>query len=146
MICSEDKAARLDELAEIVSEWADAESDGLEAEVAQALRESAQQIRTHVPDVFAPHWPAGIEKNTEYRVLCDDKGRNGGTYLSVVVSVDGDTNVFMQDWENVPEGSPWAWPNLRCRTLAGGGKNHRTHQALLWLAQAIHLDAEECKR
>lgn len=94
--------------------------------------------------VFKPHWPEGLEQNHGYEFRCDDKGRNGGTWLRVIVANDGDVHVVMQDWEDFPEGSPDFMPSVRCRTEFGGGRHSRTHQALLWLAQAIRLDNEEC--
>ena len=93
--------------------------------------------------VFKAHWPEGVEAGKFYRVLCDDKGRLGGSWLQVLVAMDGDVHVSMQDWEEIPEGKPTPFPSIRVRTLAGGGKNTRTRQALLWLAEAIRLDAEE---
>jgi hypothetical protein len=91
-------------------------------------------------DVFRPHWPPGLEPLTSYEVPCDDKGRNGRSWLRVMVAGDGDVHVSMQDWEGVPVGEPTAFPSIRIRTLIGGGRNERTRQALLWLAQAIRLD------
>lgn len=81
-----------------------------------------------------------------YHLPCDDKGRNGGSWLQVYVAPDSDVHVMMQDWEDMPNGMPEFLPSLRCRTYFGGGRNHRTHQALLWLAQAIRLDNEENRR
>ncbi len=93
--------------------------------------------------VFESQWPAGLEHSTSYQVLCDDKGRNEGSWLKVMIGNDGDAWVTMQDWENVPEGNPTPFPSIRVRTLTGGGRNYRTRQALLWLAEAIRLDQEE---
>ena len=98
------------------------------------------------PQAFSPCWPVGTDQNTAYRVKCDDKGRNGGSWLDVVVAVDGDVHLMMQDWEEIPEGNPDPNPTIRVRTLAGGGRNLRTHQALLWLADAIRRDNEENAR
>lgn len=96
--------------------------------------------------VFAPNWPEGLEAGKFHRVPCDDKGAGGGCWLQVMVAPhDGDVYVSMQDWERMPEGKPNPLPSLRSRTAFGGGRNHRTHQALLWLARAIQLDAEEAK-
>lgn len=89
------------------------------------------------PRVFHPHWPEGIEAGESYRVLCDDKGRNEGSWLRVLVDEQGDVWLSMQDWENIPEGQPSPNPGIRIRALAGGGRMTRTHQALLWLADAI---------
>lgn len=97
------------------------------------------------PSVFKPHWPEGLVQGEMYRVACDDKGRNGGSWLQVIVANDADVHVSMQDWEDIlePRSSPSPHPSIRVRTLAGGGKNIRVRQALLWLAEAIRLDTEE---
>ncbi len=96
------------------------------------------------PNVFDPNWPEGLKADTHYRAPCDDKGRNGGSWIQVMVSgQDGDVYVSMQDWEEMPEGAPSPFPSLRNRTYAGGGRYQRTHQALLWLADAIRRDNEE---
>jgi len=94
-------------------------------------------------EVFDPKWPDGLEPNTHYKLLCDDKGQNGGTWLSIFISNDGDAYVSMQDWEDIPNGIPRSFPSLRVRTLMGGGHNLRTRQALLWLADAIRRDNAE---
>lgn len=98
-----------------------------------------------MPDVFKPHWPEGLKPNTSYRFLCDDKGRDGGTWFQLFIADDGDVHLMAQDWEDIKEeGSvPNNHPSIRCRTLHGGGRHGRTRQALLWLAQAIRLDNEE---
>ena len=90
-------------------------------------------------------WPPGLEPQVFYEVLCDDKGAKGGSYLRVMVAQDGDVHMSMQDWEEIPEGQPDPFPSIRVRTLAGGGRNIRTRQALLELANAMRLDAEERK-
>ena len=95
------------------------------------------------PAAFRAHWPAGLQAGQYYEVLCDDKGRNGGSYLRVLIANDGDVHVMMQDWEDMPKGDPSPFPSIRIRSLAGGGKNIRTRQALLWLAEAIRLDTQE---
>jgi hypothetical protein len=97
-------------------------------------------------NVFAPYWPAGLKQDESYRILCDDKGRNGTSWLKVYLAPDGDAHCVMMDWEDAPGGQPTPFPSIRIRTFMGGGRNHRTHQALLWLAQAIRLDNEENKR
>jgi hypothetical protein len=97
-------------------------------------------------NVFAPYWPPGLKQDQVYQVLCDDKGYNGKSYLRIYTAPDGDVHCSMMDWERAPEGSPTPFPSIRVRTFCGGGRNHRTHQALLWLAQAIRLDNEENKR
>ena len=86
-------------------------------------------------------WPPSLESDTIYQVSCDDTGRNGGSWLRVYISgVDGDVYVSMQEWEDIPEGAPDPFPSIRIRTFAGGGRNTRTRQALLNLAEAIMLD------
>ena len=69
------------------------------------------------PKVFNPEWPEGLEQGTFYRVLCDDKGRDEGTWLQVAVANDGDIHVSMQDWEHItePETRPSPLPTLRSR-------------------------------
>lgn len=98
--------------------------------------------------VFEPRWPTGITDLETYQVLCDDKGRDGGSWLRVLIAGDGDVHVSMQDWENIKEEGtkPSCFPSVRIRTYDGGGRNIRTRQALLWLARAIMLDNEENKR
>ena len=100
------------------------------------------------PKVFDPKWPEGLIGETTYGVLCDDKGRDGGSWLRVYVATDGDVHVALQDWEDIktPDSQPTPFPHIRVRTFAGGGRSHRTHQALLWLADAIRRDNEENKR
>lgn len=93
--------------------------------------------------VFKSAWPEGLKERTSYRIVCDDKGRTGSTYVEVFVAPDGDAHVVMQDWENFPKGMPSALPSARIRTGNGGGRSMRTRQALLWLAQAIRLDNAE---
>ena len=96
--------------------------------------------------VFNPKWPDGLKQNEVYEISCDDKGRSGGCWLRLFVAEDGDVHLVMQDWEDMPEGEPSKIPAMRVRTLMGGGRNTRTHQALLWLAQAMRLDAAERAR
>lgn len=98
------------------------------------------------PSAFAAQWPEGLEQGKLYRVPCDDKGARGGSWLQVLVAGDGDVHVSMQDWEDIPDGSPTPFPSIRVRTYAGGGRNSRTRQALLWLADAIRRDSEEAQQ
>lgn len=95
-----------------------------------------------VTDPFAPHWPEGLKADEAYEFRCDDKGRDGGSWLRLVIAGDGDVWMVAQDWEDIKEEgtAPNPIPSLRCRTFNGGGRRGRTHQALLWLAQAIRLD------
>jgi hypothetical protein len=95
------------------------------------------------PAAFRPHWPDGLKQNETYRIFCDDKGRNEGSWLQVFIAEDGDAHVMMQEWEDIPEGEPMPIPSVRVRTHPGGGRNWRTRQALLWLADAIRRDNEE---
>jgi hypothetical protein len=94
------------------------------------------------PNVFKPQWPEGLDQGGIYEVLCDDKGRNGQTWLRVIIANDSDVHVSMQEWEDGYE-RPSPFPSIRVRTFAGGRRNHRTRQALLWLADAIRRDNEE---
>lgn len=94
--------------------------------------------------VLSSQWPDGLEAGTFYEVACDDRGRNGGTWLRVFISpADGDAHVMAQNWEDMPEGEPDPNVQIRLRTRAGGGRASRTRQALLWLAEAIRLDASD---
>src|ERR1035437_8258556 len=92
------------------------------------------------PAVFKPNWPEELKGETSYRIPCDVKGRKGGSWLQVYVASDGDVHVSMQDWEDMPEGSPTPFPSVRIRTLIGGGRHVRTRQGLLWLADGIRRD------
>ena len=106
----------------------------------------AQVWRSPAENPFEPHWPEGLVPGESYELPCDDKGRNGGSWLRVMVSeADNDVWLLMQDWEDLPEGEPNPIPSLRCRTLMGGGRHSRTHQALMNLANAIRLDREEAE-
>lgn len=106
-------------------------------------------IREKDPEhqVFKPKWPVCLKAGEVYEFPCDDKGREGACWLRVTIAEDGDVHVWMQEWEDIKlEGSsPHPLPSVRCRTYQGGGKHLRTHQALLWLAEAIRLDNEEIK-
>ncbi len=95
------------------------------------------------PAAFQSNWPEGLSPEVAYQVLCDDKGCKAGSFLNVYIDQQGDVFLSMQDWENVPEGEPTPFPSIRIRTLAGGGRNRRTRQALLWLADAIRRDNED---
>lgn len=98
------------------------------------------------PKIFNAAWPKGLKQETIYEVSCDDGGREGGSWLRVFIGVDGDAHVMMQEWENIksdPDSRPDQIPHIRVRTYAGGGRNHRTRQALVWLADAIRRDNEE---
>jgi hypothetical protein len=94
-------------------------------------------------DPFRPRWPEGLEAGTLYEIPCDDQGCTGGCWLRVMVANDGDVWVSMQEWPDVPKGKPDPLPSIRIRTLAGGGRNQRTRQALLWLAKAMELDQQD---
>jgi hypothetical protein len=93
-------------------------------------------------DPYRSKWPDGLEQNVHYEFPCDDKGRDGGCWLRVVVANDGDAHVSMQEWEDIrePGTKPNPIPSVRCRSFAGGGRFLRTRQALLMLANAIRLD------
>jgi len=100
---------------------------------------------------FRPHWPAGLEPGETYVLPCDD---NRHACLRVTVGPDGDVWLGMEAQRvDTQTGRPLErddpvlgldpLPSLRNRTLAGGGRHLRTHQALLWLALAIKLDNAE---
>jgi hypothetical protein len=90
--------------------------------------------------IFKPYWPPNLKTHEFYEVACDDKGRNEMSWLRVLIAPDGDVHVSMQEWEDFPQGQPDPFPSVRIRTFGGGGRNQRTRQALLWLAEAIRLD------
>lgn len=94
--------------------------------------------------VETPHWPEGLEMLRHYEFPCDDKGRDGGCWLRVMVAGDGDVHVSMQEWEDIREAgsTPNPFPSVRCRAYHGGGRFTRTRQALLLLADAIRRDRE----
>lgn len=94
-------------------------------------------------EVFAPHWPEGLDAGDVHRTLCDDKGRNERAFLEVLLAGDGDVHVTMQDGESFSGDRLHPIPTIRKRTSLGGGKDMRTRQALLWLALAIKLDNED---
>ncbi|USV41119.1 hypothetical protein [Xanthomonas phage BUDD] len=112
----------------------------------QIAMELEQARRDFLDEPFIAHWPEGLEQEQIYQLNCDDKGRSGANWLKVYTAGDGDVHLIMQDWEEYPEFQPEFMPSLRCRTYIGGGRNWRTHQALLWLAQAIRLDNIENRR
>jgi hypothetical protein len=83
-----------------------------------------------------PH-PAEIEPGVLYMRLQDD---HDGTYeglIGVAFSRDGDAHVQFTESES---GAP-----LRFRTILGGGASPRTRNALVLLALAMKLDADEEK-
>ncbi len=51
--------------------------------------------------VFDPHWPPALKQNTQYKVSCDDKGRNGRSWLKVIVANDGDVHVSMHETRTI---------------------------------------------
>ncbi len=91
--------------------------------------------------IFKPHWPKDLKPVTFYKVACDDKGGDGTCWLKVMVANDGDVHVSM--FEQEVDEDPIPLPSIRVRTFSGGGRNQRTRQALLWLAEAIRLDNNE---
>lgn len=97
--------------------------------------------------VFKPYRPEGLETGKQYTLLCDDDGIIDDAWLKVIISEDGDVYLRMHDWDGINEElrndegiHASTFPGIRVRTLIGGGRNPRTRQALLWLAQAIRLD------
>lgn len=108
------------------------------------------------PKAFKPEWPEGLEMGKQYRFLCDDKGRDGDCFISVMVAGDGDVHLMASErmeratTDKVTGEKLHAiydsFPSIRCRTGVGGGRHARTRQALLWLADAIRRDNEELKQ
>ena len=101
------------------------------------------------PQAFKPHWPEGLQSRTFYEIPCDDDGHLLKSTMKVMIAEDGDVHVSMQRFMDDPKQLPPdlkphetmdPFPSVRIRTLAGGGRNTRTRQALLWLAEAIRLD------
>lgn len=102
--------------------------------------------KTKEPSAFKENWPEGVEIGEFYKIACDDKGRDGGSWMTVFIAEDGDVHIGMQEWEEIksdPMSRPNPHPSIRIRTLCGGGRNSRTRQALLWLADAIRRDNAE---
>lgn len=93
--------------------------------------------------VFSPAWPEGLVAGETYTARCDDDGHALAARLDVTIGGDGDVWLRMSKLlvDDEPRLDPW--PCIRVRTLAGGGRQPRTRQALLWLAQAIRRDAED---
>jgi len=126
------------------------ESSNLSRAILQRARQVDQSsfgelAMTKTEDIFEPRWPQGLVTRKFYEFRCDDKGRDGGSWIRVFIADDGDVHVAMQDWEQIKtEGTkPSPFPSVRCRTGVGGGRHQRTRQALLWLAKAIELDNAE---
>lgn len=78
-----------------------------------------------------PHWPAHLHTSELYEARCDDEPEGR---MRVMFTQDGDAWVHVADGDGQLAG-------VRIRTLSGGGRQIRTRQALLWLAEAIRLDA-----
>ncbi len=81
----------------------------------------------------SPFWLDEIETTVVYQTEDDDSPPNEA-WLQVVFSIDGDA------WVAKMTDSPIK--SIRKRTYAGGGRDHRTRQALMILAYAMKLDAE----
>lgn len=97
-------------------------------------------------EVFKQQRINGLVTEKSYRFDCDDRGHSGNAYLSVFIAKDGDIHVSMKSLiDEYNSDSPVSpFPSVRCRVpFIGGGRYPRTHQALLWLAQAIRLDNKE---
>lgn len=93
---------------------------------------------TNSEQVFKPYWPPELKVRDSFELRCDDKLE---AKLDIHLGVDGDVYVSMQEWaEDCKEPIPDPFPSIRVRTYFGGGRNLRTRQALLWLAEAIRLD------
>jgi len=96
------------------------------------MREKQKQMRKLLE---CPEWPNGLEANTVYQRLHDDHDGTMEGVLKVIIGHDGDAWVATD-----PEGGRHG---MRFRTLHGGGGSLRTRNALLLLAWAMKLDAEE---
>ena len=97
--------------------------------------------------VFEAEWPEGLEAGVNYVISCDDAcpTEENRKFKIMISPGDGDIHISMHDID-LKENRPDPFPSLRLRTYAGGGRHHRTRQALLWLAQAIKLDTDELSR
>ena len=97
------------------------------------------------PVPFRPHWPAGLEARKLYKLKCDDASPDELRELTVSITEDGDVWLGMMQIDDLRTSKPYSnpHPTVRCRTGIGGGRNRRTRQALLWLAEAIRLDNED---
>lgn len=91
-------------------------------------------------DMFSPHWPPSLKVREQYRVNCDD---NSKAWFGVLIAEDGDVHVAMHEPSPHTQEYGDPFPSVRIRTTYGGGRNLRTRQALLWLAEAMRLDNEE---
>jgi hypothetical protein len=94
----------------------------------------AARVEAMTPEqIFAPRWPKDLAPGM-HSLPCDDEP---GTWLRIMVEPHtGDV------WIGA-SGAEGGAASARIRTLAGGGRNLRTHQALLWLALAMQLDRTE---
>ncbi len=88
--------------------------------------------------IFQSNWPEGLSVRQLHRFVCDDCcPEESLRSLDVYIGVDGDV------WLSIRKIDLNTNLSVRCRTYGGGGNHRRTHQALLWLARAIHLDNQE---
>lgn len=104
-----------------------------------------RSMRVVSKDVFSPHWPEKLESRKFYEIPCDDDGRLFDASMSVMIAEDGDVHVSMSKFSDDPrdprsKAKMDPLPSIRIRAMQGGGRNLRTRQALLWLAEAIRLD------
>lgn len=82
---------------------------------------------TKPDDVFRQTFPPGLSPRVQYRMECDDDKE---AYFKLTLTSDGDIVLSASHC-------------VRIRTGIGGGTNHRTRQALLWLALAVKRDNED---
>lgn len=97
-------------------------------------------------DVFRSAWPQGLEVGKFYEIPCDDDGHSLEAKLKVLVAQDGDVHISttkLRQFKSKGELQLDGLPSVRIRNRAGGGRNLRTRQALLWLAEAIRLDNQD---
>ena len=95
---------------------------------------SSEEVSKQIKGILeSPFWLGEIKSNIVYQTEDDDSPPNEA-WLQVVFSGDGDA------WVAKITDSPIK--SIRKRTYAGGGRDHRTRQALMILAYAMKLDAE----
>ena len=97
-------------------------------------------------DVFRPAWPQGLEVGKYYEIPCDDDGQSLDAKLKVLIAQDGDVHIStvkLQQFRSKGALLLDGLPSVRIRSRPGGGRNLRTRQALLWLAEAIRLDTKD---
>lgn len=96
--------------------------------------------RRRYTDVFRPRWPEGLKEGETYHLPCDDVRQ---AHLAItIMGGDAFVHVYEPKDEDHPEGGGYE-ASIRIRNWFGGGRSLRSHQALLWLAEAIRRDQED---